>query len=137
MVGDGSIGAGTDQAVLRRHRDLQHRGQAKTCWTRQATTDPVGAWSIEVETPLGQSIPATLTISRSGDGFTAVIHSEMGDADLGAIEINDNSFQATTSLEMDGHAVEAEISARFDGDQTEGFLKLQNSPALPFTGSKE
>ena len=100
-------------------------------------TDPVGAWSIEVETPLGQSIPATLTIAREGAGLTAVIHSEMGDADLGKIEISNNSFHATTSLEMDGHAVEAEVSARFDGEQTEGFLKMQNSPALPFTGTKD
>ena len=102
-----------------------------------AATDPVGSWSIEVETPLGQSIPATLTVSRSDSRFTAVIHSEMGDADLGAIELNQNSFHATTSLEMDGHSVEAEVSARFDGDHTEGFLKLQNSPALPFSGSKD
>ena len=111
-------------------------GKRKTAGA-PAQTDPVGAWSIEVETPLGQSIPATLTISREGAGLTAVIHSEMGDADLGAIEINDNSFDAKTSLEMDGHAVEAEVSAKFDGDQTEGFLKLQHSPALPFTGSKD
>jgi hypothetical protein len=102
-----------------------------------AATDPVGAWSIEVETPLGQSIPATLTISRVGSEYSAVIHSEMGDANLGAIQISDNSFHATTSLEMDGHAVEAEVSAKFDGEQTEGFLKLQNSPALPFSGTKE
>jgi zinc protease len=99
-------------------------------------TDPVGSWSIEVETPLGQSIPATLTISREGAEFTAVIHSEMGDADLGAIEINNNAFHTTTSLEMDGHAVEAEVSAKFEGEHTEGFLKMQNSPALPFSGSK-
>ncbi len=103
-----------------------------------AATDPVGSWSIEVETPLGQSIPATLTISREGAGFTAVIHSEMGDAELGAIEINNNSFHATTSLEMDGHAVEAEVSAKFEGDHTEGFLKMQNSPELlPFSGNKD
>jgi zinc protease len=102
-----------------------------------AITDPVGSWSIEVETPLGQSIPATLTISRADSGFTAVIHSEMGDADLGMIELTNNSFHATTSLEMDGHAVETEVSARFEGDHTEGFLKLQNSPELPFSGSKE
>ncbi len=100
-------------------------------------TDPAGSWSIEVETPLGQSIPATLTVSREGTAWTAVIHSEMGDADLGTVEINDNSFHATTSLEMDGHAVEAEVSAKFEGDHTEGFLKMQNSPALPFTGSKD
>jgi hypothetical protein len=38
---------------------------------------------------------------------------------------------------MDGHAVEAEVSGRFDGEHAEGFLKLQNSPELPFTGTKE
>ena len=106
-------------------------GQASTA------TDPVGSWSIEVETPLGQSIPAKLTISRTESGYSGIIHSEMGDAELGAIEINNNSFHTTTSLEMDGYAVEAEVSGRFDGEHTEGFLKLQNSPELPFTGTKE
>jgi hypothetical protein len=61
----------------------------------------------------------------------------MGDADLGSIEINNNSFTGTTSLEMDGHAVPAQVFARFEGDQVEGTLKLQNSPELPFTGKKE
>ena len=111
-------------------------GKRKTTGEAEAT-DPAGSWSIEVETPLGQSIPATLTISRTEAGYTGVIHSEMGDADLGAIEINNNAFHATTSLEMDGHAVQAEVSGRFEGDRAEGFLKLQNSPELPFTGSKE
>jgi len=102
-----------------------------------AATDPAGSWSIEVETPLGQNIPATLTISRSESGYSGVIHSEMGDAELGTIEINNNSFHTTTSLEMDGHAVEAEVSGTFDGEHTEGFLKLPDSPELPFTGTKE
>jgi len=102
-----------------------------------AVTDPAGSWSIEVETPLGQNIPATLTISRSESGYSGVFHSEMGDADLGTIEINNNSFHTTTSLEMDGHAVEAEVSGTFDGEHTEGFLKLPDSPELPFTGTKE
>lgn len=100
-------------------------------------TDPAGSWSIEVETPLGQTIPGTLSVSRSNSGFTAVFHSEIGDADLGEIEINDNSFHSTTSLEADGHVVEAELSARFEGDHTHGSLKLQDAPPLPFTGSKD
>ena len=61
----------------------------------------------------------------------------MGDADLGTIELNNNSFHSVTSLEMDGHAVEADVSARFDGDRVEGLLKLQNAPELPFSGTKE
>ena len=111
-------------------------GKRKSEQTSTAT-DPVGSWSIEVETPLGQNIPATLTVTRTESGYSGVIHSEMGDAELGAIEINNNSFHTTTSLEMDGHAVEAEVSGRFDGERAEGFLKLQNSPQLPFTGTKE
>lgn len=111
-------------------------GKRKTAES-STVTDPAGTWSIEVETPLGQSIPATVTISREGEGFTAAIHSEMGDAELGAVEITDNSFRKTTSLEIDGDAIEAEVTAKFEGDQVEGFLKLQNSPELPFRGSKE
>jgi zinc protease len=111
-------------------------GRRKTSET-SAVTDPVGAWSIEVETPLGQTIPATLTVARAGSGHTAMIHSEMGDADLGTVEITNDSFHSTTSLEMDGHGVEAEVSARFEGEQVEGTLKLKNSPELPFRGTKE
>ena len=112
-------------------------GKRKTPGAATEATDPVGSWSIEVETPLGQTIPATLTISRTDSGYSGVIHSEMGDAELGAFEISDNSFHTTASFEMDGHAVEAEVSGRFEGDHAEGFLKLQNSPELPFTGNKE
>jgi zinc protease len=111
-------------------------GKRKTLNT-SGITDPVGTWSIEMETPLGQSITGTLTIERAGTGLTATFQSEIGDADLGAIEINDNSFHANTSLEMDGDAIEAELSAKFDGDRAEGFLKLQNAPALPLRGGKE
>ncbi|HSK63728.1 MAG TPA: pitrilysin family protein [Pyrinomonadaceae bacterium] len=102
-----------------------------------ATTELAGSWSIAVETPLGQSIPATLTMTRAGEGFVAKILSDMGVADLGVVDVNDNSFHKSTLLEMDGHSVEAEVVARFRGDQTEGSLKLQNSPSLPFTGSKD
>jgi zinc protease len=111
-------------------------GKRKTAGTSEVT-DPAGSWSIELETPLGENIPATLTISREGSGFSAMFVSEFGEANLGAIELNDNSFHTSTSLEMDGHSVNAEVSARFEGDQTEGSVTLQDSPALPFTGSKD
>jgi zinc protease len=112
-------------------------GKRKTLDAPATTTDIAGSWSIEVETPLGQSIPATLKLEREGQVFVARILSDMGNADLGVVDVNDNSFHKTAFLEMDGHSVEAEVSARFHGDQAEGTLKLQNSPSLPFTGSKD
>ena len=95
------------------------------------------AWAWGERRVCPQSIPAALTIERAGDGYTGIFHSEMGDANLGAIEVNNNSFTSKTSLEMDGHAVETELFARFDGEQVEGTLNLQNSQELPFTGSKD
>ena len=136
VVGDGTSVAEQIKPYCEDTEIYNTAGKRKSL-EASGVTDPVGSWSIEVETPLGQSIPATLTIERAGAGFTGTIHSEMGDADLGAIEINDNSFHATTSLEMDGDAIEAEISAKFDSDHTKGSLKLQNAPSLPFTGSKD
>ncbi|HKR12493.1 MAG TPA: pitrilysin family protein [Pyrinomonadaceae bacterium] len=111
-------------------------GKRKTA-NGPVATDPAGSWSISLETPLGQNIPATLTIEREGEGFAGKFSSELGDADLGAIEVNDNSFHASTSVEMDGHSVPVEISGSFEGDQAEGLLTLQDSPAIPFTGSKD
>jgi zinc protease len=98
--------------------------------------DVAGAWLINIETPMGQNISATLTIARSSEGTTANISSEMGDADFGVVEVSGNSFNATTSLDMDGHSVEIVIDARFEGDRTEGSLTLQNAPPLTFEGAR-
>jgi zinc protease len=136
VVGDGALVLDQIKPYCEDIEVYNTAGRRKTA-EASAVTDPVGAWSIEIETPLGQTIPATLTVSSSGSGYTAIIHSEMGDADLGAIQITDNSFHVTTSLEMDGHAIEAEVAAKFDGEQVEGTLKLQNSPELPFRGTKD
>lgn len=96
----------------------------------------LGAWSIEVESPLGQTIPAVLSIDSDGSGVTAKISSEMGNADLGAIDLVGNRFTKATALDMDGHSVAIEVTASFDGLTTEGTITMQNS-SLPFTGNKQ
>jgi zinc protease len=112
-------------------------GKRKERLATGVVADIDGSWSINIDTPLGQSIPATLTIGRANGAATASISSEMGSADFGPVDVEGNSFNATTSLDMDGHAVEVEIAARFDGNHTEGSLTLQNSPPLPFEGSRD
>jgi len=101
-----------------------------------AVVDVTGAWAINIETPMGQSIAATLTVSRSGEETTATISSEMGNADFGAVHVSGNSFGAATSLDMDGHSVEVGIDVRFEADRTEGTLTLKNSPPLTFEGGR-
>jgi zinc protease len=111
-------------------------GKRKERPVADAVVDVTGAWLINIETPMGQSIAATLTVSRLGEETTATISSEMGNADFGAVQISGNSFTAATSLDMDGHSMEVGIDARFDADRTEGTLTLKNSPPLTFEGGR-
>ena len=41
-----------------------------------------GVWAIEIETPFGQSIPATLTLVEDGDGFSGTVDSPMGSGEI-------------------------------------------------------
>lgn len=136
VVGDGSSVVDQIKPYCEDIEIYNTFGKRKTS-NGSGATDPAGSWSIELATPLGQNIPATLTISRAGESFTGTFSSEMGDATLGAIEVHDNSFHASTSVDMDGQSVPVELSGSFDGDQAEGLLTLQDSPAIPFTGSRQ
>jgi zinc protease len=135
IVGDGASVVEQIKPYCENIETYNTAGKRKELGANRAT-DVAGSWSIEVDTPLGQTIPATLIIERRDSILTAKVTSEMGDADIGEIVITDNAFQASTSINMDGHSVGMEISAHFDGDHTDGTLKLQNSPSLAFTGEK-
>jgi zinc protease len=136
VVGDGSLVLDQIRPYCEDIEVFNTAGKKKDLGALNAPTDIVGEWSIEVDTPLGQSIPATLTITRDGDSHSAKLSSEMGDADLGSFELKNNSIEVSTALEMDGHSVEAQLRAQFSGNSVEGTMKLQHSPELPFTGSK-
>jgi zinc protease len=135
IVGDGA--AVTDQ-IKPYTEDIETyttSGKRKEKSASAPTVNAAGSWAIEVDTPLGQAIPAKLTITSAPTGFAARITSEMGDADLGQIEMSNNSFQKTAAIEMHGHAVEIQVAARFEQEQVDGTLTMQNT-SMPFTGSK-
>lgn len=99
-------------------------------------TDVAGSWLLEIQTPLGQNIPATLVLSANGS-LAGHVESELGDATVTTAELTGNAFTATLSFNMDGHVMEAHIAGEITGDSMSGTISLQNTPPLPFTGSKE
>jgi zinc protease len=96
-----------------------------------------GNWSLKIDTPLGQSIPATLTLSQSTNGLAGKVVSEMGSGELSSVTADDDSLSAIVSLDVAGHAIEANIFAEVTDDQIEGTINLQDAPALTFTGTRE
>jgi hypothetical protein len=96
----------------------------------------VGDWTIEIQTPFGQNIPASLKVWQTETGMGGSVASEMGDANIISAALTGNSFTAILSFEMGGRALEAKIAGEIDGTQMDGSISLQDSPELPFTATK-
>jgi zinc protease len=135
VVGDGSAVVDQIRPYCKDIEIYSTSGKRKEGTPVLTQADITGVWQIKVETPFGQSIPATLSVDRDGSALHAKIESEMGNADLGDIDIQDNGFHKATSIDMDGHSVDIEITARFEGQSTEGMLVMQET-SLPFSGTK-
>lgn len=96
-----------------------------------------GNWSLKIDTPLGQAIPATLILANSLKGLSGRVESEMGNGELLSITFDGESFAGMISFDVAGHAMEAQIAGDVTNEQMEGTISLQNAPALSFTGSKD
>ena len=95
-----------------------------------------GSWSLLIESPLGQSIPATLILSNIGKGFSGKVTSEMGNGELLSVAFDGESFAGTISFDVAGPNMDAQITGELAAQQMEGSISLENAPALNFTGSK-
>ncbi len=101
-----------------------------------SAADVAGRWLLDIQTPFGQAISATLTIEATDSGLSGKVESEMGNAHVTSASLSGNTLLATLSFSVDGHDLNAEVSATVDAESIEGTINLQDSPPLPFTGSK-
>jgi zinc protease len=105
-------------------------------YSPEAAAALAGNWSLMIETPLGQSIPATLILSNIGKGFSGKVTSEMGNGELLSVTFDGESFAGTISFDIAGQTMDAEIAGDLRAQEMEGSISLENAPALPFTGTK-
>ncbi len=122
--------------------DIQLYNTAGKKKVKGAALDPkmaaayVGSWSLQIDTPLGQTIPATLILSPAANGLSGKVESEMGTGDLISATVDGDSLSAIVSLDVAGHAIEANISAELSDNELEGTINLQDAPPLPFNGRR-
>jgi zinc protease len=105
-------------------------------YSPEAAAALAGDWSLLIESPLGQAIPAKLILQNVGKGFSGKVTSEMGNGELLSVTFDGESFAGTISFDIAGRTMEAQIAGDLTPDQMAGNITLENSPALPFTGSK-
>lgn len=105
-------------------------------YSQDAAAPLAGNWSLNIDSPLGQSIPAVLTLVNGLQGLSGRVESEMGNGEVLSVTFDGESFAGTISFDIAGHAMEAQIAGELAKDQMEGSISLQDAPALPFTGSR-
>ena len=106
-------------------------------YSPEAAAALAGSWSLLIETPLGQSIPATLILSNIGKGFSGKVTSEMGNGELLSVTFDGESFAGTIAFDIAGQTMDAQIAGDLLAQEMEGSISLENAPALPFTGTKD
>ena len=104
-------------------------------YSPEAAAALAGSWSLLIETPLGQSIPATLILSNIGKGFSGKVSSEMGNGELLSVTFDGESFAGTIAFDIAGQTVDAQIAGDLRAREMEGSISLETA-AMPFTGSK-
>jgi len=60
----------------------------------------------------------------------------MGSGELISATVDGESLAAVVTLDVAGHAIEANIAAELTDNQIEGTINLQDAPALTFTGTR-
>ena len=142
IVGDGAqlleqIGPYADEIEFYNTAGKKKKEPAAASYSPEAAAALAGNWSLLIETPLGQSIPATLTLQNIGKGFSGKVTSEMGNGELLSVTFDGESFAGTISFDIAGQTMEAQIAGELAGTQMEGNISLESAPPLPFTGSKD
>jgi zinc protease len=141
IVGDGAqlldqVKPYTDDIEFYSTAGKKKNPPAPASYSPEAAAALAGSWSLLIETPLGQSIPATLVLQNIGKGFSGKVTSEMGNGELLSVTFDGESFAGTIAFDIAGQAMEAQLTGELTGEQMEGNVTLENAPPLPFTGNK-
>jgi len=141
IVGDGAqlleqVKPHTDKIEFYNTAGKKKDGPKPASYSPEAAAALAGSWSLFIDTPLGQSIPATLILQDIGKGFSGKVTSEMGNGELQAMTFDGESFAGTISFDVSGQTMDAQIAGELAAQKMEGSITLENAPPLAFSGEK-
>ena len=100
----------------------------------------LGVWNLDVDTIFFGKRPATLTLQRDADGTaSADITSQLGRIELSDVTLSADGFEAGAAHNFQGKEYTANLSARLEGSQMAGTIKVNHplAPQIKFTGTRQ
>jgi hypothetical protein len=88
-----------------------------------------------VQTPQGE-VNAQLSLAKDGEQITGTLGSHMGTAAIKTGRVNGNQIRLTATLDINGQAVDAIISATIEGDSMRGTIVMGAMGSFEFTGTR-
>jgi zinc protease len=110
----------------------------KTPAKQSEPVNVVGAWTLEITTPNGQTMPATLTMKQDSEVLSGTVETQIGNGDLSNVVLKENNFEAVLKFNNFGRVIDGTVTGSSEGDSMKGTitLKVEGVPPLPFTGTR-
>ena len=102
----------------------------------EETADVAGKWNLVIDFQ-GQQLPVSLNLEQNSEGITGVLETMLGNGKISDGRVSGSKLSATAKAEMQGQAVEFQISGKVGGNTMSGTITAPIVPEpLPFTGSR-
>lgn len=102
--------------------------------TAAAVSDLSGTWTITYDVG-GQAVPGTLTLRQQGNVLNGTIQSSAGSSEISNGSIGPEGFRFTTTENLQGRAVEINVTGTINGKSLRGTATSQIG-TMTFTGTK-
>lgn len=102
-----------------------------------AAADVGGKWNLTIDFQ-GQQLPVTLTLKQDAGKVSGSLDSMMGKGEIADAKVSGNKVTAVAKSEIQGQAMELNISGTVNGDSMKGTITIPmpGAPPLPFTGTR-
>lgn len=92
-------------------------------------------WDVVISAP-GQSYTGILKLEKAGDAYTGSVTTELGEAPLGNIKVDGDSFTATIVVNAMGNSINGTMSGKVKDNALAGELVLDGLGSIPYAGKK-
>lgn len=107
----------------------------KTEETKKTDSSVLTKWDVVISAP-GQDYAGTLKLEKDGAAFKGSVLTELGEAPLGSIKIDGDSFSATIVVNAQGQVIEGTMSGKAKDGKITGEMVLNGLGSIPYTGKK-
>ena len=103
---------------------------------KKAESPVVGVkWDVLISAP-GQDYAGVLKIEKDGAGYKGSVTTELGEAPLGSIKVDGDSFTSTIVVNAQGQNIDGTMSGKVRDGKIAGDLNLSGLGSIPYTGKK-